>query len=89
MYNIRNGAIPWQIPDFSYDGKSNFGSISHNLWDIRKTNKMPKICLESEVKVKEEKNGTCIIRLELLNYTRVIFFRILATWENTFTQKVK
>ena len=49
MYNIRNGAIRWQMHDFLFDGNSNVCSISHHLRDIRKSNKMSKLFdLETE-----------------------------------------
>ena len=40
-----------------------------------------------KVKVKEEKKGTCAIRLEMFDYTDVYFFQILATWQHTFMHK--
>ena len=47
MYNIRNGAVRWRIPDFLSDGNS-------YLRDIRKNIKMSKVLiLNMEVEVKE------------------------------------
>ena len=48
MYNIRIGAIWWQIPDFLFDGISNVWYISHHLRDIRKWKKIKTIYLENE-----------------------------------------
>ena len=39
-----------------------------------------------KVKVKEQKNGTCAIRLEIFDSIWVICFRMLVTWEHTLTQ---
>ena len=39
------------------------------------------------MKAKEEKNWTCANRLEMFDSIFVIFFRILATQQHTFTQK--
>ena len=63
MYNIGSGTIRWQIHDFLSDCNSNVYSISHHSQDIRKTNKMENLTLK--MKVKEEKNGTCAIQLEI------------------------
>ena len=41
MFNIRNDATRWQLHDFLSDGNSNACSISHNIQDIRKSNKTP------------------------------------------------
>ena len=41
-----------------------------------------------KVKVKEKRNGTCNIRLEIFDSILVIFFIILATRQHMFTQKV-
>ena len=64
MYNIRSGAIQWQIYDFFSDGNNNNCSISHRLQDICKTKYQH---FDLEMKVKEYKNGTCDIRLEMLD----------------------
>ena len=39
MYNIHNGAIRWQIPDFLFYDTSNVCSISHHFRNICKNDK--------------------------------------------------
>ena len=50
-------------------------SISHNFRDIRKLNQFQEFDLEMMVNVKEEKNGTCAIRLEMYDSIYLIFFQ--------------
>ena len=42
-YNIRSGAIRWQMHDFLSDGNRNVCSISYRIRDIRKLRKMQKL----------------------------------------------
>ena len=57
LYNIRNGEIRWQIPDFLTVGSNNVCFIFHHLRDIRKSNKMQSLTLKMKVSVKEEKTS--------------------------------
>ena len=63
MYNIRSGAVRWQIYDFLCGGYSNVCSSSHRLRDIRKTKNI-QMTLKMKINVKEEKSGT---RLSTIN----------------------
>ena len=92
MHNIRNGAIRWQIPDFLSDSNSNFCSISHHLQDIRKNNKIIKCKKSVELENEDQCQGVEEHDLHLLTGNVRIhigeFFRIIATWQHTFMQKV-
>ena len=87
-YNICSDAIRWQIHDFLCDGNSIVCSICHHLRDIRKTNKMRKFDLQNESHGQGEKrdlrHSTSHVQFCISDF----FFRILAIWEHTFTQKV-
>ena len=94
MYSNHNGAIRWLIPNFLSDSNSNVCSISQNFRDFRKNTKMPKVStLKMEVKFKE-KNRTCAIRLEMIDFIQVIFhkFNYMGTYVyakgNTHTRHI-
>ena len=87
-YNIRSGAIRWQLPDFLSDGNSNVYSVSHRLRDMRKQEKCQNVDLENEGQVQgsEERDlchSTRNIRIHLGE-----FFRSLVTWQHKFTQRL-
>ena len=69
-YNIRSGAIRWQIYDFLSDGNSNVYYVAHRLRDIRKWRKMPKFDLENEGQNKWEEKP------DLRHSTRDVRFHI-------------
>ena len=61
IYNICSGAIPWQIHDFLSDDKlylAPFVRYSQNKKNAKTT-------LKTKVKVKEEKNWTYTISVEM------------------------
>ena len=64
MYNIRNGAIQWQISGFQSDGNSNICSMFHHLWDIRKESQV--FDFEMKIKIKKWNNLTYAVRLQML-----------------------
>ena len=85
MYNIRSGAIRWQIPDFLSDGNSNVCSSSHHLRDIRETNKI-KIVWPWKWRSKSKSRRTGLTYwICLIPYSWI--FIILENWEHSFSQK--
>ena len=68
MYNIRSGAIQWQKHGILSDVNSNVYSISHRLRDSRETMQKT-FTLKLKVNVKEEKNGTCAMELEMFRFS--------------------
>ena len=76
----------------SFDGKSPTSylmaivmfALSLTVYEI-----FTEIYLKNEGQGQWVENGTCAIRLEMFDSLYVIFFRILAIWEQTFAQKVR
>ena len=81
MYNMRTHTTSYLMAILMF-------ALSLTVCDIFATQeKCQNFDLENECQVQGEKNGTCAIRLEIVESILVIFFRILATWEHTFMQK--
>ena len=68
MYNIRSGAIRWQITDFLSDGNSNVCSF---LTFIDQNNQLT---VKIVVKVTEYNIRNDAIRLQMLKYINVMFY---------------
>ena len=84
LYNIRSGAIRWQIPDFLSDDNSNVCSIYHHL-QFKKIVNNCDLEKEDQGQRVEERD----LRHSIGNVRVRWFFRIIATWQSKLTQKVR
>ena len=86
IYNIRNGAIRWQITDFLSDGNSNVCCISHHFQNIRKITKCQKF-LPWKWRSKSRRTVFVPFIWKCSTPYRWILFRILAIQQQSFMQK--
>ena len=84
IYNIRSGAIRWQIPDFPSDDNSIVCSYLSSL-QFKK--------IVNNCDFENEGHGQIVEERDLRHSTGNVrvrwFFRIIATWQRKLTQKVR